>query len=182
MTLVDAGSVLASVQASISGKKVSRGSLPLDLGSLVDALRDLAAEIAGPDVLDDMRWFDGAPDGMANEWHLPLIAREDVTVVLGRLSKKRQKRVDVQISLDMAFGASWGASDILLVSGDGDLVPAVECAVGFGATVHLLVLEGRDGCGCNRVAGELLNAVQHVHAVPLRRLSKHARLERHRYT
>ncbi len=175
MTLVDAGSVIASVQASMRGHKVQRSDCPLDMVGLLGAIRQTVEEIVSPVALRDVRWFDGAPGGRPNEWHIPLMGRRDVTVVLGRMGKKRQKRVDVQLSLDLAFGAEWGASNIVLVSGDGDLVSAVECARGFGARVTLLRLEGMDGCGCNKISPDLAHSVDQVVSVPLRRIASEAR-------
>jgi len=56
----------------------------------------------------------------------------------GRGKKRRQKGVDVQISVDMMHHAARGNMDhAILFSGDGDFVPLVEALVDMGVTVEV---------------------------------------------
>lgn len=50
-----------------------------------------------------------------------------------------EKGVDVMLALDMVLLALGGAKDIIVCSGDTDLVPAIRRAQLFGARVHVVV-------------------------------------------
>lgn len=58
-------------------------------------------------------------------------------VRMGSLKEEREKRVDVALAVDMVLLAAGGATAITLVSGDADLIPAVEAAKGLGAWVRV---------------------------------------------
>ncbi len=60
-----------------------------------------------------------------------------------RTGEPREKGIDVLLALDLAFGASEGAFDVVvLFSGDSDLLPALERAASFGVACEAAVWEG----------------------------------------
>lgn len=57
--------------------------------------------------------------------------------------RKIQKEVDVDLATDLVLDAKMDLFDVaVLVSGDGDMIPAVEKAKSFGKTVEVASFEG----------------------------------------
>ena len=82
--------------------------------------------------------YDGSRGTLAGN-HLDLAQLNDVQVRLGMLnSAGEQKQVDPLIITDMMSLSQKGAvSDLVLVSGDADLIVGVQFAQEFGVRVHL---------------------------------------------
>lgn len=59
------------------------------------------------------------------------------------LGRPREKGIDVLLALDLALGASNGDFDVVvLLSGDSDLLPALERASSFGVTCETAAWQG----------------------------------------
>lgn len=52
-----------------------------------------------------------------------------------------EKGVDVMLAMDLSLFALNGTKDIIVCSGDSDLVPAIERAQSYGARIHVVVSE-----------------------------------------
>lgn len=99
-------------------------------------------------------WYDAVDPSKRVEtpWVAALRDHPGVVLRLGRATLRPdgrlgQKRVDTLLVADVVeavYGSSPPA-DIVVVSGDEDLAPAVDVAIGRGARVHLVTVVGDDG-------------------------------------
>lgn len=72
------------------------------------------------------------------------LGRDDIQVhegftVVSDGNKFIEKGVDVMLAMDLAIFAMDGTQDIIVCSGDSDLVPAIKRAQMYGARVHVVV-------------------------------------------
>lgn len=166
--LVDAGYLFAQAIEDLFGPSVRRDGVRLDEAKAIEALREKAASVYGPDS-DFLRayWYDASPrDSSITDRHERLALHPNVKVRLGTLNSAGvQKGVDALICKDLLELSSNGAvSDILLVSGDEDLRCFVEMAQARGVRVHILSVGPQQGS----VSRLLEMESDGVHRLPVR--------------
>jgi hypothetical protein len=135
---VDAGYVFASGSKLIAEERLSRGQLHLDHDAVLALLVDLASRLTGLPLLR-IYWYDGASSG-PNAAHVALAYRANLKLRLGSVNEQGQQRgVDQLIIGDLtSLARSRAMADAVLLSGDDDLLLAVEQAQELGVRVHLL--------------------------------------------
>lgn len=139
--LVDAGYVLAAAANVVSGDP-GRPGIDVDYPGLLTALTERAAAETGLPVLR-VYWYDAAPaNGPTREQRL-LRVLDGVKLRLGKLvrrddGKYEQKGVDTFLHADLTgLARKRAVADVVLVSGDEDLLHAVEEAQEYGTRIHL---------------------------------------------
>lgn len=139
--LVDAGYLYASVGLLVLGT-TSRRAFRIGAESLIAALLGRAAERV-PGELLRMYWYDAARDRVPTVEQRQIATLPHVKVRLGNLnSAGQQKGVDAQVRQDLETLARHRAvSDVVLLAGDEDMVPAVEAAQAYGVRVHVWGVE-----------------------------------------
>lgn len=148
--LVDAGYLIKSLTLEVG---IAREDAQIDYQALTESLAELAAQETGSQLLRQT-WYDASPGGSATQDHRLLASIPGVHVRLGWLVRTRpagqqrgappqkgvlqQKGVDGFIVRDLVVTALHRvASQVVLIAGDGDLVPGVMEAVDRGVRVHL---------------------------------------------
>jgi uncharacterized LabA/DUF88 family protein len=148
IVLVDAGYLLGAAASLLAGEP-SRSRITVDHTALVQALRERAeADTERP--LLRIYWFDGAPDRVPQPEHRRLRVMPRVTVRLGALTRSdgrwAQKGVDAAMHAELTeLARNRACSDIVLVTGDGDLLPGMMAAKEHGVAVHLWAVQAADG-------------------------------------
>lgn len=148
VVLVDAGYLLGAAASLLAGEP-ARSRITVDHASLVQGLRDLAeADTERP--LLRIYWFDGAPDRVPQPEHRRLRVMPRVTVRLGALTRSdgrwAQKGVDAAMHAELTeLARNRACSDVVLVTGDGDLLPGLMSAKEHGVAVHLWAVQAADG-------------------------------------
>ncbi|MDI3389739.1 NYN domain-containing protein [Streptomyces sp. B-S-A8] len=148
VVLVDAGYLLGAA-ASLLAKEPSRSRITVDHPALIQALRE-RAETETERPLLRIYWFDGAPDRVPQPEHRRLRVMPRVTVRLGALTRSdgrwAQKGVDAAMHAELTeLARNRACSDIVLVTGDGDLLPGLMSAKEHGVAVHLWAVQAADG-------------------------------------
>lgn len=149
LVFVDAGFLLTVMQAHHQVHERSR--LVVHHPRLVEFLRSTAEELLGCPVLR-IYWYDAAhPSNLVPNLVAAEMDRVDgVRVRLGTLhvrsdGRYQQKAVDTLLVRDMiAHAYKKTAQEMVLVSGDNDLIPGVEEAQEQGVRVHLWSIRGDD--------------------------------------
>ena len=138
--LIDAGYLLAQA-ATVLGSKSStpRRDAVLDTKACSEELRTLAEEITGLPILR-IYWYDGVNHKGPTAEHSALALEQDIKLRLGSVrSDGRQKGVDPLLVLDLIELAHHQAcSDVVLFTGDADIVPGIEKAQSYGVRAHLV--------------------------------------------
>ncbi|MFE7120256.1 NYN domain-containing protein, partial [Streptomyces sp. NPDC057654] len=148
VVLVDAGYLLGAAASLLAGEP-ARSRITVDHATLIQGLRERAeAETEQP--LLRIYWFDGAPDRVPQPEHRRLRVMPRVTVRLGALTRSdgrwAQKGVDAAMHAELTeLARNRACSDIVLVTGDGDLLPGLMSAKEHGVAVHLWALQAADG-------------------------------------
>ncbi len=148
VVLVDAGYLLGAAASLLAGEP-ARSRITVDHAGLIQQLRERAeAETALP--LLRIYWFDGAPDRVPQPEHRRLRVMPRVTVRLGALTRSdgrwAQKGVDAAMHTELTeLARNRACSDIVLVTGDGDLLPGLMSAKEHGVAVHLWAVQAADG-------------------------------------
>jgi hypothetical protein len=158
--LVDVGYLAAQAAFALTGQP-ARGAVTLG-GHGVDAVHALlrAANDEGLEVLR-VYWYDGAINLIPGHGHRVLGQTPKVKLRLGNMRDGKQKGVDRLIQRDLtALSAHKAVTDIVLVSGDADLLEEFDDAGQFGLTMHLWGVATEQGC--HSQAGSLLR-VTDVH-------------------
>jgi len=139
--LVDAGYLYASVGQLVLGR-TSRREFRVAAEPLIGALM-ARADRTTPGGLLRMYWYDAARDRVPTVEQRQIAALPNVKVRLGNLnSAGQQKGVDAQLRQDLELLAKHRAvSDVVLIAGDEDMVPAVEAAQAYGVRVHVWGVE-----------------------------------------
>jgi len=139
--LVDAGYLYASVGQLVLGR-TSRREFRVAAEPLIGALM-ARADRTTPGGLLRMYWYDAARDRVPTVEQRQIAALPNVKVRLGNLnSAGQQKGVDAQLRQDLELLAKHRAvSDVVLIAGDEDMVPAVEAAQAYGVRVHVWGIE-----------------------------------------
>ncbi|MET8507207.1 NYN domain-containing protein [Streptomyces sp. NPDC004787] len=148
VVLVDAGYLLGAAASLLAGEP-ARSRITVDHAVLIQQLRARAeAETQLP--LLRIYWFDGAPDRVPQPEHRRLRVLPRVTVRLGALTRSdgrwAQKGVDAAMHAELTeLSRNRACSDIVLVTGDGDLLPGLMSAKEHGVAVHLWAVQAADG-------------------------------------
>ncbi|MEU0672594.1 NYN domain-containing protein [Streptomyces sp. NPDC006172] len=148
IVLVDAGYLLGAA-ASLLAKEPSRSRITVDHSALVQGLREQAESDTERPLLR-IYWFDGAPDRVPQPEHRRLRVMPRVTVRLGALTRSdgrwAQKGVDAAMHAELTeLARNRACSDVVLVTGDGDLLPGMMAAKEHGVAVHLWAVQAADG-------------------------------------
>jgi uncharacterized LabA/DUF88 family protein len=148
VVLVDAGYLLGAAASLLAGEPM-RSQISVDHAALIRGLRERAEADTGCDLLR-IYWFDGAPDRVPQPEHRRLRVMPRVTVRLGALTRSdgrwAQKGVDAAMHAELTeLARNRACSDIVLVTGDGDLLPGLMSAKEHGVAVHLWAVQAADG-------------------------------------
>ncbi|MFE2428049.1 NYN domain-containing protein [Streptomyces sp. NPDC059373] len=148
VVLVDAGYLLGAAASLLAGDS-SRSRITVDHAAVVAGLRERAELETGQPLLR-IYWFDGAPDRVPQPEHRRLRVMPRVTVRLGALTRTdgrwAQKGVDAAMHAELSeLARNRACSDVVLVTGDGDLLPGMMSAKEHGVAVHLWAVQAADG-------------------------------------
>ncbi|MEV8093954.1 NYN domain-containing protein [Kitasatospora sp. NPDC085879] len=148
VVLVDAGYLLGAAASLLVGEP-ARSRVTVDHTVLITALRERAEAETGLPLLR-VYWFDAAPDRRPLPEHRRLRVLPRVTVRLGALTRAEgrwvQKGVDAAMHAELTeLARNHACTDVVLVTGDGDLLPGVMSAKEHGVAVHLWALQAADG-------------------------------------
>ncbi|MCX3061072.1 NYN domain-containing protein [Streptomyces beihaiensis] len=148
IVLVDAGYLLGAAASLLAGEP-SRSRIHVDHAALIQGLRERAESETERQLLR-IYWFDGAPDRVPQPEHRRLRVMPRVTVRLGALTRTdgrwAQKGVDAAMHAELTeLARNRACSDIVLVTGDGDLLPGMMAAKEHGVAVHLWAVQAADG-------------------------------------
>ncbi|MFJ6407340.1 NYN domain-containing protein [Streptomyces hydrogenans] len=148
VVLVDAGYLLGAAASLLAGEP-SRSRISVDHAGLIQQLRERAETETGLPLLR-IYWFDGAPDRVPQPEHRRLRVMPRVTVRLGALTRSdgrwAQKGVDAAMHTELTeLARNRACTDIVLVTGDGDLLPGLMSAKEHGVAVHLWAVQAADG-------------------------------------
>ncbi|GAA3888690.1 NYN domain-containing protein [Streptomyces sedi] len=148
VVLVDAGYLLGAAASLLAGEP-ARARITVDHARLIQGLRERAEADTGCDLLR-IYWFDGAPDRVPQPEHRRLRVMPRVTVRLGALTRSdgrwAQKGVDAAMHAELTeLARNRACADIVLVTGDGDLLPGLMSAKEHGVAVHLWAVQAADG-------------------------------------
>lgn len=119
----------------------ARAQLEIDLPEVVAVLGRMSGEHLKQPVHRQF-WYDGIPESGPHRYQRSLRSEPGVQLRAGQLiewgDRRTQKAVDTRLVADMIIGSMKGhVSDMILVSGDADMLPGVEEAVNNGVRVHL---------------------------------------------
>lgn len=148
VVLVDAGYLLGAAASLLAGEP-ARSRITVDHAALIQQLRE-RAEADTEQPLLRIYWFDGAPDRVPQPEHRRLRVMPRVTVRLGALTRSdgrwAQKGVDAAMHAELTeLARNRACSDVVLVTGDGDLLPGLMSAKEHGVAVHLWAVQAADG-------------------------------------
>ncbi|MET8816140.1 NYN domain-containing protein [Streptomyces sp. NPDC004549] len=148
IVLVDAGYLLGAAATLLAGD-AARSRLSVDHTGLIQQIRERAQTETGQPLLR-IYWFDGAPDRVPQPEHRRLRVMPRVTVRLGMLTRVggrvQQKGVDAAMHAQLTeLARHKAATDIVLITGDGDLLPGVMAAKEHGVAMHLWAVQAADG-------------------------------------
>ncbi|MFF7631760.1 NYN domain-containing protein [Kitasatospora sp. NPDC008050] len=148
VVLVDAGYLLGAAASLLAGEP-ARSRVTVDHTALIASLRDRAEEETGLPLLR-IYWFDAAPERRPMPEHRRLRVLPRVTVRLGALTRAEgrwvQKGVDAAMHAELSeLARNRACADVVLVTGDGDLLPGMMSAKEHGVAVHLWALQAADG-------------------------------------
>ncbi|KIF70315.1 NYN domain containing protein [Streptomyces sp. AcH 505] len=148
VVLVDAGYLLGAAASLLAGEP-ARSRITVDHSALIQGLRERAEHDTEQPLLR-IYWFDGAPDRVPQPEHRRLRVMPRVTVRLGALTRSdgrwAQKGVDAAMHAELTeLARNRACSDVVLVTGDGDLLPGLMSAKEHGVAVHLWAVQAADG-------------------------------------
>lgn len=137
--LVDAGYLFKAGGALLGRQNCKREELVLDGPAVMAALADAALQITGQTLLR-VYWYDGSKPGSTD--HRAIAELYHLKLRLGYInSEGEQKGVDPLIITDMmTLARNRACTEMVLLSGDGDLIVGVRHAQEYGVRVHLLGL------------------------------------------
>lgn len=154
LVLVDTSYLLASFYNS--WEEGARGQLEISLATVVHRLDQVAHSLVDQPV-QRQNWYDGIPDSGPHRYQRTLRVIEGVQLRAGQLiewgERRTQKAVDTLLVADMIQAAYKGhCSDMVLVTGDADMIPGVRVAVDAGVRMHLV------GFGWDSISSALRHA------------------------
>ena len=138
---VDAGYLGESTKVLLTEGSPGR-KVRADRPALVEALADLAVKDTGLPLLR-LYWYDAAPNRVPFPDQRELGRLADVKLRLGNLrerdgGRRTQKGVDADLHADMTeLARNSAAADFVLLTGDEDLLRAVEEVQKYGVRLHL---------------------------------------------
>ncbi len=138
---VDAGYLGESAKTLLADGVAGR-RVRADRPALVEALADLAVKDTGLPLLR-LYWYDAAPNRVPFPDQRELGRLADVKLRLGNLrerdgGRRTQKGVDADLHADMTeLARNHAAADFVLLTGDEDLLRAVEEVQKYGVRLHL---------------------------------------------
>ena len=138
----------------------ARAQLEIDLPAVTDHLNTIVSNKLHLPVHRQL-WYDGIPDSGPHRYQRTLRHIDGVQLRAGQLiewgDRRTQKAVDTRLVADMVLRSIRGlVSDIVLVSGDADMIPGVEAAIDHGVRVHLI------GSGWASISNSLRSACDTV--------------------
>lgn len=138
----------------------ARAQLEIDLPAVTSHLNTIVSDKIHLPVHRQL-WYDGIPDSGPHRYQRTLRHIDGVQLRAGQLiewgDRRTQKGVDTRLVADMVLRSVRGiVSDIVLVSGDADMIPGVETAVEHGVRVHLI------GFGWDSISNSLRSACDTV--------------------
>ena len=124
----------------------ARAQLEIDLPAVVRTLGTMVTEQFEQPVHRQF-WYDGIPDTGPHRYQRALRTCDGVQLRAGQLiewgERRTQKAVDTRLVADMVLtSVRQEVTDIVLVSGDADMIPGVQEAVNHGIRVHLYGFPG----------------------------------------
>ncbi|AZA08275.1 NYN domain protein [Corynebacterium pseudopelargi] len=136
---VDTSYLLASFYNS--WETGARAQLEIDLPEVVATLATMAQNHLNQPVHRQL-WYDGIPDSGPHRYQRSLRTCDGVQLRAGQLiewgDRRTQKAVDTRLVADLVLsGVRREFTDVILVSGDADMIPGVQEAVANGVRVHL---------------------------------------------
>ena len=139
LVYVDTSYLLASFYNS--WETGARGQLEIDLREVVHVLDRMITQQLGQPVQRQF-WYDGIPESGPHRYQRSLRTIDGVQLRAGQLiewgDRRTQKAVDTRLVADMVIAGVRGqAYDMVLVSGDADMLPGVAEASNSGVRVHL---------------------------------------------
>ena len=151
LVFVDTSYLLASFYNSF--EEGARGQLEISLATVVQTINRFATQQSSQPVQRQF-WYDGIPDSGPQRYQRTLRVIEGVQLRAGQLiewgDRRTQKAVDTLLVADMVRAAVKGqCTDMVLISGDADMIPGVREAVDAGVRVHLM------GFGWDSIASSL---------------------------
>ncbi len=154
LVLVDTSYLLASFYNS--WEEGARGQLEISLATVVRRLDQVSHGLVDQPV-QRQNWYDGIPDSGPHRYQRTLRVIEGVQLRPGQLiewgDRRTQKAVDTLLVADMIQAAYKSqCSDMVLVTGDADMIPGVRVAVDAGVRVHLV------GFGWDSISSALRHA------------------------
>lgn len=154
LVFVDTSYLLASFYNS--WETGARGQLEIDLREVVSVLDRMITQQLNQPVQRQL-WYDGIPESGPHRYQRSLRTIDGVQLRAGQLiewgDRRTQKAVDTRLVADMVVaGLRNQVSDIVLVSGDADMLPGVAEASAAGVRVHLY------GFGWDSMSGALRHA------------------------
>ena len=119
----------------------ARAQLEIDLPAVVRTLGTMVTEQFEQPVHRQF-WYDGIPDTGPHRYQRALRTCDGVQLRAGQLiewgERRMQKAVDIRLVADMVLtSVRQEVTDIVLVSGDADMIPGVQEAVNHGIRVQL---------------------------------------------
>lgn len=119
----------------------ARAQLEIDLPEVVATLGQMVQQHLHQPVHRQF-WYDGIPDSGPHRYQRALRTCDGVQLRAGQLiewgDRRTQKAVDTRLVADLVLaGVRRDTTDIVLVSGDADMIPGVQEAVNHGVRVHL---------------------------------------------
>jgi uncharacterized LabA/DUF88 family protein len=139
--MVDVGYIYAAAGELLFGTSARR-DYRVDAVGLIQAITKHADELFRGELLR-VYWYDAARDRVPTIDQRVVAQMAWVKLRLGNLNARgQQKGVDANIRADMeALARHRAITDVVLIAGDEDMVPAVEAAQAFGVRVHLWGIE-----------------------------------------
>ncbi|HHY07923.1 MAG TPA: NYN domain-containing protein [Corynebacteriales bacterium] len=138
----------------------ARAQLEIDLPAVTEHLNDVVTKKLDLPVFRQF-WYDGIPDSGPHRYQRTLRHIDGVQLRAGQLiewgDRRTQKGVDTRLVADMVLHAVRGhVNEIVLVSGDADMIPGVQVAIEHGVRVHLI------GFGWDSMSNSLRSACDTV--------------------
>jgi hypothetical protein len=123
-------------------QRMGRDSIVLDYAQLRHELLDVANAQFPNAYLLRVYWYDGPGVSGKTDSHKEIEALDDFKLRMGmRSGRGNQKAVDGLMIADLInLAQNRSVSDVLLLSGDADLIPGVVAAQSLGIRVHLLTM------------------------------------------
>lgn len=139
LVFVDTSYLLASFYNS--WETGARAQLEIDLPEVVNVLGSMIQNQLHQPIHRQL-WYDGIPESGPHRYQRALRTCDGVQLRAGQLiewgERRTQKAVDTRLVADMVVAACrQQVSDIVLVSGDADMIPGVNVATNHGIRVHL---------------------------------------------